>query len=394
MTPAELLLVSSQLPSPPPAPVVLAGDAVGPSGSNTVARINGATVPAAGALVTGNALLVSGPSSLAYGPINLAGGANFVTGTLPAGNQTAQTMGGDVTGTTAASTVVRWDNVPLDASMTAPASGSVPSFNGVSWVATPSTSLIVSGPSLAATFNRLEYWGGQTDGGLTLVGFVNCSLGHAGNINLPQPTSTSLLKQTKRAGFGITATTGGNTMGVFDGTGNTTVWRGNAPGFGGFTMRLRFAFELAAAGALHRMFAGLISQSGSSGAQDWTTQLTLATIGVGFTQTPTPNFTGNWNLIHSVGNGATLPTVLDLGASMPINITDLYQLDLVAIPDDTLITYTLTNLSTAAVVTGTVNSNFPASTKFLSMWCANACGSGSTTDGQFDIIEYFFQSNY
>jgi hypothetical protein len=50
---------------------------------------------------------VNGVSSLTYGPINLGGGANYVTGTLPAGNQAPQSMGGDVTGTTAASTVVQ-----------------------------------------------------------------------------------------------------------------------------------------------------------------------------------------------------------------------------------------------------------------------------------------------
>ena len=71
----------------------------------TVARINGATVPAAGALTTGNGPYVSGASALTYSALNLAGGAGWVTGLLPAANQAAQTMGGEVTGTTAASVV-------------------------------------------------------------------------------------------------------------------------------------------------------------------------------------------------------------------------------------------------------------------------------------------------
>src|SRR5271166_2050532 len=41
----------------------------------TVARINGATVPAAGALTTGNTLGVTGGSALGYSALNLGGGA-------------------------------------------------------------------------------------------------------------------------------------------------------------------------------------------------------------------------------------------------------------------------------------------------------------------------------
>lgn len=85
----------------------LAGDVTGAIGSNSVTKINGATVPVAGSLTTGNVPQVSGSSALTYAPVNLAGGANFVTGSLPAGNQANQTMVGDVTGTTAASVVAK-----------------------------------------------------------------------------------------------------------------------------------------------------------------------------------------------------------------------------------------------------------------------------------------------
>jgi hypothetical protein len=71
----------------------------------TVARINGATVPAAGSLTTGNTLGVTGASALGYSALNLAGGAGYVTGVLPAANQASQTMGGDMVGTTAAAYV-------------------------------------------------------------------------------------------------------------------------------------------------------------------------------------------------------------------------------------------------------------------------------------------------
>jgi hypothetical protein len=87
------------------------GDLSGSYPNPTVVSINSATVPAAGSLTTGNVLQVTGSSALSYAPINLAGGSNYVTGSLPTGNQIAQslTLTGDVTGsgtTTSTSTTV------------------------------------------------------------------------------------------------------------------------------------------------------------------------------------------------------------------------------------------------------------------------------------------------
>ena len=95
------------------------GDLSGSYPSPTVAKINGSTVPAGGALTTGNTLYVSGSGALSYGALNLAGGANYVTGILPSGNQSAQSMGGDVTGTTAASTVAKINGISVSATTAA-----------------------------------------------------------------------------------------------------------------------------------------------------------------------------------------------------------------------------------------------------------------------------------
>lgn len=71
----------------PAAGFTAGGDLTGSSSSQTVAKVNGATVPAAGSLTTGNVLQVSGTSALTYAAVNLAGGANYVTGRLPLANQ-------------------------------------------------------------------------------------------------------------------------------------------------------------------------------------------------------------------------------------------------------------------------------------------------------------------
>jgi hypothetical protein len=255
-------------------------------------------------------------------------------------------------------------------------------------------SLSNSAASPVKTFGRFEYWGGTTNGATLIQSFCNCILGQSGTCTTPIAASTSLLTSTKRTSFGIGIAGGAITCGVFDLSGRLDVWRGNAAGLGGFNLRLKFGTPLAPTGSLSRMLAGLIAQSGSGAAQDWTTQLGIASIGVGFTQTPAGSvWAGNWKLIHSVGDGATPPTVLDLGATMPVNLTDLYQLDLFCAPNGANITVTLTNLTTGNVSTTVVAANFPASATFMAMWCACAFGAGATSAGQLHVAEYAYQQN-
>jgi hypothetical protein len=119
---------------PIPAGFTAGTDLSGTSTSQTVIKINGATVPIAGSLTSGNILQVNGSSSLAYAAINLAGGSNYVTGLLPSTNQSAQTMGGDVSGTTTTATVIKINGTAVLAS---PTSGNI-------LVATTSTNSIWS----------------------------------------------------------------------------------------------------------------------------------------------------------------------------------------------------------------------------------------------------------
>lgn len=102
---AAAAAVTGLLPTTNQAPQAMGGDVSGTTATAVVAKINGSTVPAGGALTTGNVLQVTGAGALGYAALNLAGGANFVTGALPAANQVAQTMAGDVTGTTAVNVV-------------------------------------------------------------------------------------------------------------------------------------------------------------------------------------------------------------------------------------------------------------------------------------------------
>lgn len=84
--------------------VTLAGDVTGRAGVTVVGKVQGVTYPSPGAFVAGTILRATGVSTLALGALDLAN-VSAVTGLLPIANQVAQAMGGDVAGTTAASTV-------------------------------------------------------------------------------------------------------------------------------------------------------------------------------------------------------------------------------------------------------------------------------------------------
>lgn len=121
------------------------GDLSGTYPNPTVAKLHAATVPAAGALVPGNVLQVSGTSSLMYATVNLAGGINAISGQLPTGNQVAQTMGGDISGTTNSATVAKLDGHTLSAS--SPLTNQILAFNGSAWAPTNPPSTTPAGPA-------------------------------------------------------------------------------------------------------------------------------------------------------------------------------------------------------------------------------------------------------
>lgn len=140
--------VTGALPTANQVSQAMLGDVTGTTAASVVSKIDGASVPAAGSLITGNVLQVSGSSALSYAALNLAGGANFVTGSLPVGNQESQTMSGNVTGTTASSVVVALQGNAVQAgALGSLQDGYVLAWtNGSSqWQARPTSSTIVAG---------------------------------------------------------------------------------------------------------------------------------------------------------------------------------------------------------------------------------------------------------
>lgn len=193
-----------------------------------------------------------------------------------------------------------------------------------------------------------------------------------GTLSHPVLAATSFLTSIRR--FILTsATTAGSLLSQRQA--QLMTWRGNAAGRGGFYFTTRFNLTTLAAG--NRAFVGLADSIAAPTNVDPTTSTTPGKIGVAINAN-----TGNWNWVNNVTG--TAPTVTALGASFPVNVTDMYELVIYSTPNGTSITYRFNNLSTGAQTANTVvSTNIPANTTFLAplFWMTNNAAASAVAMG-------------
>ena len=222
-------------------------------------------------------------------------------------------------------------------------------------------------------FNRVSMM--MPAGGSTLTTFVGgfgSTFTNVGTAANPTPTSTSHLSSVRRATFSTGTTAGAMTshrQSVLQ------VWRGNAANRGGFFYTIRFGTSTLAAG--NRMFVGL---SDSTAAPTNIDPLATGT-GIGRLGVAINSNTGNWNFVNNVSG--TAPTVTALGANFPVNTTDIYELVLFSPPNGSSVGYRVQNITTGNQTSGSVSTNIPANTTFMSpnFWATNnATGAAAIID--------------
>ncbi len=228
-------------------------------------------------------------------------------------------------------------------------------------------------------FNNVSIIG---PGGGTTVGVLGCTVTSVGTISNPNIASTNLKTQTRR--ITNTSATGAGSL-ASTRIASFECWRGNAAGLGGFFIVARFGLTILQTGM--RMFVGLTDNATTAPTNiDPTTSTTPGKIGMAIAAS-----TGNWNLVHNITG--TSPTVIALGASYPVDTTSLYEMILFAKPNDTAVTYRITNLSTAAQTSGTLSTNLPASTTPLGRTCW-ATNNATAASVAWDLSRFSLESDY
>jgi hypothetical protein len=123
----------------------------------------------------------------------------------------------------------------------------------------------------------------------------------------------------------------------------------------GFFMVMRFSLDTLQSGNLG--FFGLYSSTTALTAT--TNQVTSTTSRVGLAIQMN---TGNWQLVSANGSAVT---AIDLGASFPVNTTDLLELVLFSAPGGSVISYRVTNMTTGATTSGDLSTNLPGNTTYM-----------------------------
>ena len=232
-------------------------------------------------------------------------------------------------------------------------------------------------PSLS--FNTLKGW---FPAAATTINLLSSTITSVGTISHTTPATTNLKTSATRftnTSAATAAALASNRPGLLECT------RGNAANIGGFKVVLRFSLTTLQAGM--RMFAGLSSTATTAPANvDPTVTTTDAKLGMAINTN-----TGNWNLIHNTAG--TAPTVIDLGASFPVNNTSVYELVLSCPPNSANVYYRIKNLSTPAETSGTLSTNLPLNTAYMGrlIWATNNATAASVA---YDVYKFTVETDY
>lgn len=166
----------------------------------------------------------------------------------------------------------------------------------------------------------------------------------------------------------------------------TWCYLGNAAGRGGFNFAQRFCMEntLNPSPANMRSFFGLFTP-GTIGNVEPDTILNM--IGFG-----SKAGDANLSFMHNDGSGSA--TMVALGANFPARATDnVYEMLLQSVANSGTITYSITDLATGNVSTGSTSSDLPANTVFLTnvMWVNNGV---TAAKASFGFMQRVGESRY
>jgi hypothetical protein len=191
----------------------------------------------------------------------------------------------------------------------------------------------------------------------------------AGTATAAAVASTTMWTQAKRAMFASAAAAGSSVQ--VHGN-DLVVYLGNSGERGGWFLLIRFAVDVYPAQT--RVFAGLRGALTAIGNVNPSTLTNV--IGIGYDSGET-----QMSLIHNDGAGGATKT--GLGAGFAVGGHEFYELMLAAEPNSSEVKYRVERLNGANVATGTINTDLPANTQFLTpvLWGNNGTTASAITLG-------------
>lgn len=158
-----------------------------------------------------------------------------------------------------------------------------------------------------------------------------------------------------------------------------TWFLGNAAGRGGFTVGMRWCYESTSSPATQRSWIGMQPAAALGNVEP---DSILNAIGVGALAGD-----ANLSVIHNDGSGTA--TKVALGANFPARATDnVYELVLDSAANSGVVSYTLTNINSGNVASGTISTDLPANTQFMScgFWINNGSTASVAAMGLMQVV--------
>jgi hypothetical protein len=213
------------------------------------------------------------------------------------------------------------------------------------------------------SFNRVLKWQAN---GTVMIGLNAAVLTVSAAGTAVVPASGTAKSQIARIQYATAATAGALHTIISPTDGNAHHLRGNVNGEGGFRHVWRIALNTLVAG--NRGFWGSAATRTAATNVDPLTVAAPARVGIGFNAN-----TGNWFLCRSDG---TTAANIDLGATIPLNTTDLIELVLFCRPHNGAsagdIGYRVRRFNLPGVIageaSGTLTTNIPAAATLLHPW--------------------------
>lgn len=210
-------------------------------------------------------------------------------------------------------------------------------------------------------------------GSAALTTATGMALTATGTATIKNPASTNLYTQTKgvEALVTVAATTA---VAGFRST-IAAYWRGSRVGEGGFFFVCRFGLATGVATSTRRAFVGLMASTAAPTDVNPSTNVNMCGMGL-------DTGDANWSFMHNDAVGAA--TKIDLGvgfAKATADRTGVYEIAMFCAPNGTEIFYECTDQVDGSVVTGSVTTDLPVNTTFLTQKMYASVGGTSSVIG-------------